>query len=83
MMGALYLKPAPSKVLVIGLGGGTLPSALFRALPETDFDIVEIDPAVVRVAKKILRVSANVQRAHNRGRRAGICQAGHKKCKKV
>lgn len=52
MMGALYLKPAPSRVLVIGLGGGTLPSALLTVLPKTDFDIVEIDPAVVRVAKK-------------------------------
>ena len=52
MMGALYLKPAPRSVLVIGLGGGSLPSALLRVLPKTDIDIVEIDPAVVMVAKK-------------------------------
>jgi spermidine synthase len=52
MMGALYLKPAPSRVLIIGLGGGTLPSALQRVLPNTEIDIVEIDPAVVIVAKK-------------------------------
>jgi spermidine synthase len=52
MMGALYLKPDPGKVLVIGMGGGTLPSTLMKILPKTDFNIVEIDPAVVRVAKK-------------------------------
>lgn len=52
MMGALYLRPNPQKILVIGLGGGTLPSALIRVLPESEMRIVEIDPAVVRVAKK-------------------------------
>jgi spermidine synthase len=51
MMGALYLNPAPARVLVIGLGGGTLPSALQRILPAVRIDAVEIDAAVVRVAK--------------------------------
>jgi spermidine synthase len=55
LMGALYLKPSPRKMLVIGLGGGNLPSAIQRVLPNTDLDIVEIDPAVVRVAKKYFR----------------------------
>src|SRR3954451_13560154 len=32
MMGALYLNPEPTRVLVLGLGGATLPSAL-AALP--------------------------------------------------
>lgn len=52
LMGALYLKPAPRKILVIGLGGGNLPSAIQLVLPNTELEIVEIDPAVVRVAKK-------------------------------
>src|ERR1035437_847668 len=43
LMGALYLKPAPSKVLVVGLGGGSLPSAILRILPGADLTIVEID----------------------------------------
>jgi spermidine synthase len=52
MLGALYLQPGPDKVLIIGLGGGTLPSTLSRILPKAKIDTVEIDPAVVRVAQK-------------------------------
>jgi spermidine synthase len=52
MLGALYLQPAPDKILIIGLGGGTLPSTLSRILPKAKIDTVEIDPAVVRVAQK-------------------------------
>jgi spermidine synthase len=52
MMGALYLKPEPRSILVIGLGGGTLPRALMKVLPDAGIDTVEIDPAVVRVAKQ-------------------------------
>jgi spermidine synthase len=28
MLGALYLKPEPKKILVLGLGGGTLPTTI-------------------------------------------------------
>ncbi len=52
MLGALYLKPQPRSVLIIGLGGGTLPRALVQLLPEVSIDSVEIDPAVVRVAER-------------------------------
>jgi spermidine synthase len=52
MLGALLLSPAPRRVLVIGLGGGTLPHALEQLLPEANIDVVEIDPAVQRVAEQ-------------------------------
>jgi spermidine synthase len=52
MLGALFLAPAPNTILVIGLGGGTLPRTLARLLPDADIDVVEIDPAVVDVAQK-------------------------------
>jgi len=52
MMASLYLNPNPQRVLVIGLGGGTLPMALRRVLPDAQIDVIEIDPAVVRVAKR-------------------------------
>jgi len=52
MLGALYLNPQPRSILVIGLGGGTLPTTLERLLPQADIDVVEIDPAVVRVAQQ-------------------------------
>ena len=52
MMAALYLNPSPRRVLMIGLGGGTLPSTLQQMLPAATIDVVEIDPAVVRIARK-------------------------------
>jgi spermidine synthase len=52
MLGALLLKPDPHSILVIGLGGGTLPRTLRKLLPNADIDVVEIDPAVTRVAKE-------------------------------
>jgi spermidine synthase len=38
-------------VLVVGLGGGTLPQFLRMAYPYARIDVAEIDPAVVRVAE--------------------------------
>jgi spermidine synthase len=52
MLGALYLKPDPRSILIIGLGGGTLPRTLAQLLPQADIDVVEIDPAVVSVARQ-------------------------------
>jgi spermidine synthase len=59
MMSALFVNPEPRSILIIGLGGGTLPSALSRVLPNTKIDVVEIDPAVVRVAKKFFGFTPN------------------------
>lgn len=55
MLGALLLAPQPRDILVIGLGGGSLPRALAALLPQADIDTVEIDPAVVRVAQRYFR----------------------------
>ena len=52
MMALLLLEPAPERILVAGLGGGTLPAALAALLPEAAIDVVEIDPAVVAVAER-------------------------------
>src|SRR6059058_4956030 len=52
IMAALYLNPAPQRILILGLGGGTLPTAFQRLFPSAAIDAVEIDPAVVRVARK-------------------------------
>lgn len=52
MMGALYVDPSPRSVLIIGLGGGTIPRALEKMFPQIRIEVAEIDPAVVRVAKQ-------------------------------
>jgi spermidine synthase len=52
MMGALYVNPNPRNILIVGLGGGVLPTALAQMFPDAAIDIVEIDPAVVKVARQ-------------------------------
>lgn len=51
-MASLLLNPSPKRILIIGLGGGTLPMAMRDLLPEAQIETVEIDEAVVRVAKE-------------------------------
>ncbi|MBE0603851.1 MAG: fused MFS/spermidine synthase, partial [Deltaproteobacteria bacterium] len=47
MLGALYLSPNPKKILIIGVGGGALPTTLSLMFPAAGIHAIEIDPAVV------------------------------------
>jgi spermidine synthase len=48
----LALTPEPSRVLVIGVGGGTMPTFMRRYYPRATIDAVDIDPEVVHVARE-------------------------------
>ncbi len=48
----LMANPGAKRVLVIGLGGGVIPTAMRRIDPDLRIDVVELDPAVVAVAKR-------------------------------
>ncbi|WP_459615834.1 spermidine synthase [Bordetella sp. 2513F-2] len=76
MMAALLVQPEPRRILVIGLGGGTLPMALADLLPQAEIDTVELDPAVVRVAQAYFgfRPSARL-RVHQADGRAYVERA--------
>lgn len=50
MLASLFLNPSPERILIIGLGGGTLPEALQEMLPDAIIHTVEIDPAVEEIA---------------------------------
>jgi spermidine synthase len=43
---------SPLRLLVVGLGGGTLPRFFHRHFPEMTIDVVELDRGVVEVAKE-------------------------------
>lgn len=47
MVGSLLLQPAPQRVLMIGLGGGSLPKYVHHHLPLADLTVVEINPHVI------------------------------------
>ncbi|MDP2806094.1 MAG: fused MFS/spermidine synthase [Gallionellaceae bacterium] len=59
MMAGLYFNPAPQRVLIIGLGGGTLPSVLRKLFPYIQIDVAEIDPAITEMAKRFFYFSSD------------------------
>ena len=52
MFASLLVHPVPQRILMVGLGGGTIPVTLHELLPSSSIDIVEIDSAVQRVAER-------------------------------
>ncbi|WP_245883901.1 spermidine synthase [Vibrio albus] len=49
-LSGLLINPDPEKILVVGLGGGSIPQVLSELYPGAQIDIVELDPAVAKVA---------------------------------
>lgn len=48
----LALVPPEGRLLYVGLGGGAMPMYARQALPEAHVEAVEIDPLIVRVARR-------------------------------
>jgi len=47
MMGFLLFQPAPARIAMIGLGGGSLAKYCALKLPDADFTAIEISPRVI------------------------------------
>lgn len=67
----LTLVQRPRRVLIVGLGGGTIPSFLHKHYPRTRIDVVDIDPAVIDVARRFFgfREDATLRAYADDGRR--------------
>jgi spermidine synthase len=52
LFAAFFATPAPRRVLMIGLGGGMVPRTMRELDPDARIDVVELDPAVLRVAER-------------------------------
>ncbi len=48
----LLLNPDPKRILVAGLGGGTIPMAMRDLFPNASIDVLEVDQAVLNVAEE-------------------------------
>jgi spermidine synthase len=51
MAAAMAFHPAPQDVLLVGLGGASVPKFIQKNFPDARLDVVEIDPDVVRVCQ--------------------------------
>ena len=74
----LMLEKAPKKILIIGLGGGTMSNTLHQLYPNARIENVEIDPAVIKVAREYFNffendhVTSKIQDGRIFIKRAGI-----------
>lgn len=65
MMACLLLRPDaawPKRVLLIGLGAGSLAKFIYRNLPDTRITAVEIDPRIAPMAQQHFRLPEDQQR---------------------
>jgi spermidine synthase len=61
----LTFRPDAKKMLVIGLGGGSIPKKIQKEFPKMEIDAVEIDPEVIKMAKEYFNVKeTNLLRLH-------------------
>ncbi|GAB4335974.1 MAG: polyamine aminopropyltransferase [Desulfobulbaceae bacterium] len=56
MMCGLLLRPAPEKVLLVGLGGGSLVKFLLRHCPDAEIEVAEINREVIEVARRFFHL---------------------------
>ena len=52
-------RPDAKRMLIIGLGGGSIPKKLQKEFPSLEIDVAEIDPEVVQIAKSHFNVREN------------------------
>ncbi|HEX2827191.1 MAG TPA: polyamine aminopropyltransferase [Burkholderiales bacterium] len=62
MMSFLLFVPAPRRVLMIGLGGGSLAKFVYHRLPEARVDAIEVNPRVVAIARRSFNVPPDDER---------------------
>src|SRR5690606_33404098 len=78
VLSSLLVQDDPQRILIVGLGGGTLPEVYHALFPQAEILSSEIDEAVVRVAREYCdfeendRVKVDVSDARVYIKRAGL-----------
>jgi len=65
-IGSIY-PPELRRVLMIGLGGGSISSYLGRFMPHVEIDTVEVDPGVITAAKKYFGMKETARVRYHEG----------------
>jgi spermidine synthase len=58
MMGFLLFHARPARVLMVGLGGGSLAKFVYHRMPQTAVEVLENNPDVVAIARRFFHVPA-------------------------
>jgi len=56
MMAFMLFNERPGRVLIVGLGGGSLAKFVYHRMPETVTEVVEVNPQVVAIARRLFGV---------------------------
>jgi spermidine synthase len=62
MMGFMLFNARPQRVLMIGLGGGSLAKFIYHRLPQAGTRVIEISPQVVAIARQYFHVPRDDER---------------------
>lgn len=54
MMGAWLFQPQPRRILMVGLGGGSLAKFCYKHLPQASITVLEINPHVIALRQQFL-----------------------------
>ena len=58
MMAFLLFNASPRRVLMVGLGGGSLAKFIYHRLPDAASEVLEINPQVVAIARRLFELPA-------------------------
>ncbi len=79
LLAPLMWNPDPSRILMIGLGGGVLPRFLNEVYPDIKIDVVEVDARVTELARRYFGFKENKHlRVFEDDGRAFVKQCGQK-----
>lgn len=74
----LAFRPQAKKMLIVGLGGGSIPKKIQKEFPHMEIDAVEIDPEVIKLAKEYFAVKENkLLRLHAQDGRLFLTRTKH------
>lgn len=62
MMAFLLFQDRPGRLLMVGLGGGSLAKFVYHRMPDTVSEVLEIRPEVVAIARRLFGVPASDER---------------------
>jgi spermidine synthase len=62
MMAFLLFEPRPKRVLLVGLGGGSLAKFIHAHMPWASTEVIEINPRVVTIARRYFHVPEDDER---------------------
>jgi spermidine synthase len=71
MMGFLLFAPRPRRVLLVGLGGGSLAKFIYHRMPQTAIEVLEVNPDVVSLARRYFQLPPADERLEIR-----VCDGG-------